>query len=150
LKEDARCKFGTDENFVIVEAQVLDNEHMICKSPNEQITLPDGADEAISVPFSIAFQQDMYYPYTEGTTKFRLYQHPTLTDITPSEADVSKLTAVYITAEEDSGFWQPIPQKGYEGLDNDQYGLKCKFGRFGSTSATYLNKTTILCLTPNI
>lgn len=43
-----------------------------------------------------------------------------------------------------------IPQKGYEGLDNDQYGLKCKFGRFGVTPATYLNKTTILCLTPTI
>jgi hypothetical protein len=47
----------------------------------------------------------MYYPYTEGTQKFRLYRHPTLTDINPVEADVGKLTAVYITADEDSGFW---------------------------------------------
>ena len=106
LKDDGRCKFGTDENFVIVEAQVLDNEHMICKSPSEQITLPEGADETITVPFSIAFQQDMYYPYTEGTQKYRLYKHPTLTDISPQDADVGKLTAVYITADEDSGFWQ--------------------------------------------
>jgi hypothetical protein len=66
LKENARCKFGTDDNYVIVEAQVLDNEHLICKSPSEQITLPDGADEVISLPFSIAFQEDLYYPYTEG------------------------------------------------------------------------------------
>ena len=47
-------------------------------------------------------------------------------------------------------FYLAIPQKGYADLDNDQYGLKCKFGRFGVTTATYLNKTTILCLTPNI
>lgn len=32
----------------------------------------------------------------------------------------------------------------------DQYGIKCKFGRFGQSPATYINKTTILCLTPNI
>lgn len=32
----------------------------------------------------------------------------------------------------------------------EQYGLKCKFGRFGTTSATYINRTTILCLTPSI
>ena len=28
--------------------------------------------------------------------------------------------------------------------------MKCKFGRFGTSPATYINSTTILCLTPNI
>lgn len=28
--------------------------------------------------------------------------------------------------------------------------MKCKFGRFGSAAATYINRTTILCLSPNI
>lgn len=37
-----------------------------------------------------------------------------------------------------------------QGEINDQYGIKCKFGRFGTTSATFINMTTILCLTPNI
>lgn len=55
MKEFARCKFGTDDNYVIVEGQVLDNEHMICKSPDEEIILPDEADQVISLPFSIAF-----------------------------------------------------------------------------------------------
>ena len=36
------------------------------------------------------------------------------------------------------------------GLDDEQYGIKCKFGRFGQSSGTYINETTILCLTPNI
>lgn len=44
LRDQARCKFGTDANYAIVEAQVLDNEHLICKSPSEEISLPDGVD----------------------------------------------------------------------------------------------------------
>jgi hypothetical protein len=37
-----------------------------------------------------------------------------------------------------------------ESIDSDQYGLRCKFGRFGTAAATYVNRTTILCLTPSI
>lgn len=66
LQESARCKFGTEDNYQIVEAQVLDDEHLICKSPSQDLALPDGASEEINVPFSIAFQEDLYYPYTEG------------------------------------------------------------------------------------
>lgn len=148
MKEFARCKFGTDENFAVVEAQVLDNENLICKSPSEELSLPDDADQTISVPFSIAFQEDIYYPYTEGPQKFHLYKHPVLTDVTPAEAQVGKLTEIYVTADESDGFWQPIPQN--DGVQNDQYGLKCKFGRFGISPATYINRTTLLCLSPNI
>ena len=43
-----------------------------------------------------------------------------------------------------------IPAAGHNSIENEQFGLKCKFGRFGPSSATYINKTTILCLTPNI
>jgi hypothetical protein len=42
LKEQARCKFGTEDNYEIVEAEVLDDEHLICKSPATSISLPDG------------------------------------------------------------------------------------------------------------
>lgn len=127
---------------------MLDNENLICKSPSEEMSLPDDADQAISVPFSVAFQEDIYYPYTEGPQKFRLYKHPVLTDIWPAEAEVGKLTEIYVTADEADGFWQPIPTSS--GVEDDQYGLKCKFGRFGPASATYINRTTILCLSPNI
>ena len=47
-----------------------------------------------------------------------------------------------------SNFHLAIPSPS--GELNEQYGLKCKFGRFGTTQATYINKTTLLCLTPNI
>ena len=105
MKAFARCKFGTDDNYVVVEAQVLDNEHLICKSPPEGISLPDDADEAISMPFSVAFQEDIYYPYTEGPQKFRLYRHPALVDVYPTETQVGKLTEVYVYADESDGFW---------------------------------------------
>jgi hypothetical protein len=35
-------------------------------------------------------------------------------------------------------------------VQSEEYGIKCKFGRFGNSAGTYINKTTILCLTPNI
>jgi hypothetical protein len=148
LRDNARCKFGTDENYLIVEAQVLDNEHLICKSPSESIALPENADEQISVPFSIAFQEDLYFPYTNGPQKFRLYRQPVLVAVDPDEIHVGHLTEVYVYASESAPFWQPTPPPTGESLD--QYGLKCRFGRFGSSPAQFINETTILCLTPNI
>jgi hypothetical protein len=60
----------------------------------------------------VAFQEDLYYPYTEGSTKFRLYRQPYLVDIDPVESQVGRLTEVYITADETDSFWQPIPLGG--------------------------------------
>lgn len=54
----------------------------------------------------MAFQEDLYYPYTEGPTKFRLYRQPYLVDIDPVESQVGRLTEVYITADETDSFWQ--------------------------------------------
>jgi len=67
MQDFARCKFGTEDNYIIVEGQVLDDEHLICKSPSEAISLPDGSSEEVTLPFSIAFQDDIYFPYTQGT-----------------------------------------------------------------------------------
>jgi len=90
----------------------LDDEHLICKSPSEQISLPEGSSDEVTVPFSIAFQDDIYFPFTEGTEKFRVYTQPLTTDVFPEQTDVTRLTEVYITADEDQGFNQPIPSAG--------------------------------------
>ena len=58
------------------------------------------------MPFSIAFQDDIYFPYTEGPQKFRLYEHPLTIDIMPDQVDVGRLTEVYIIADETQGFTQ--------------------------------------------
>lgn len=112
------------------------------------MVLPERADDVISVPFSIAFQEDMYYPYTNGPQKFRMYKQPVLVAVEPDEIHVGHLTEVYVYASEGAPFWQPSPAP--TGESYDQYGLKCKFGRFGTAPAQFLNETTILCLTPNI
>lgn len=45
LRENGRCKFGTEDHYIIVEANVLDNEHLICKSPADAFGLPEGASD---------------------------------------------------------------------------------------------------------
>ena len=91
-----------------MEAQVLDDEHLICKSPSDSLSLPDQASPEISLPFGIAFQDDLYYPYTEGTNKFRLYNHPVTVEADPNQAAVTRLTEVYLyaDAENNGGFRQ--------------------------------------------
>lgn len=106
LQHEARCKFGTDENYQIVQAQVLDDENLICKSPSDSLMLPDSANSEISLPFSIAFQDDIYFPYTYGTQKFRLYKQPETLSADPNEGSVSSLTEVYVNADTSSGFSQ--------------------------------------------
>ena len=105
LRENARCRFGTDGHYVIVEATVLDNEHLVCRSPSDQFSLPQGSDQQISIPFSIAFQEDLYFPYTESGEKFRLYIQPNLIEVFPKEIHVDKVTQIFITAHEDGSFW---------------------------------------------
>ena len=137
LKDQARCKFGTDDNYVLVEAQVLDNEHLICKSPPEQISLPDEADEVISVPFSVAFQDEIYYPYTEGPQKFRLYKHPNLIDIYPSASNIGHLTEVYVFSDSVDGFWQrKYPFHIHHNLQ--QFQLKVDFRMISTASSASL------------
>jgi hypothetical protein len=109
LRENGRCKFGTEDHYLIVEANVLDNEHLICKSPPDAFQLPEGASEQISVPFAIAFQEDLYYPFTQGGEKYRMYRQPRLLSATPSEVHVGKLSEVYVTASEDQPFFHPAP-----------------------------------------
>lgn len=58
------------------------------------------------------------------------------------------MSQIYVLAKEDTPFWQPTPPPN--GEEFEQYHMKCKFGRFGTTPATYVNKTAIICLTPNI
>jgi len=82
---------------------------LICKSPSDAFSLPDGASEQISVPFSIAFQEDLYYPFTQGGEKYRMYRQPRLDEATPKEVHVGRLSEVWVTAKEDAPFWQPTP-----------------------------------------
>jgi hypothetical protein len=72
IAENARCKFGTDGNYAVVEAEVLDYKRLVCRSPAE-FMLPETADEQISVPFGIAFGEEDTKPWTKGTWRYKFY-----------------------------------------------------------------------------
>ena len=57
-KDQARCRFGIDSNYVIVEAEVLDYGKMVCRSP-QNFPMPQTSDMPIlSVPSGNDFRDD--------------------------------------------------------------------------------------------
>jgi hypothetical protein len=72
------------------------------------------------------------------------------------------MAEVYVTAADDSEFFDPMPLTPLQ-MTDDSGGpeessargaalspIKCRFGRFGESSAVYLNSTCIKCTTPPI
>lgn len=82
---------------------------------------------------------DSYDPWTEGATKFRLYNQPQVASIMANEVDVGRIVEVNVFADEESQFFKSLPASnmGFNGGDDDKPvmsgygGIKCKFGRFG-------------------
>ena len=137
---------------------------MICRSPSEFV-LPSGADSTISIPIGIGFYdeeekanaEDDFAPFTEGTQRFRFYGVPYFLRADPDEVDVGKMAEVYVFTDDNTELFErnlilliifiAIPTgKGTQG----QYGIMCKFGRFGVGMGMYVNKTAIKCLTPSV
>ena len=103
--ERGRCRFGTEANFAIVEAQVLDYSKMICRSP-EEFLLPENADQHFSVPLSIAFGEEEFKPYTMSTHRYRYYPEPRLELALPEEVRIGKFQEIYVYAYEDAPFFE--------------------------------------------
>ena len=103
--EKGRCRFGTDTNFAIVEAEVLDYSKMICRSP-EEFMLPEGADQQFSVPLGIAFGEEEFKPYTLGTHRYRFYPEPYLEEAVPAEIRIGKFAEIFVYAYEENPFFE--------------------------------------------
>jgi hypothetical protein len=59
MSGNARCRFGTEGHYTIVDGTVLDNEHMFCYLPVGTLPIPTASrPEGVEVPFSIAFQDE--------------------------------------------------------------------------------------------
>jgi hypothetical protein len=99
------------------------------------------------VPVGVGFIEDEFEPWTESPHRFRFYAPPILISADPDEVEVGKMAEVYVFADDNSEFWEPIPT-GKSTLG--QYGIECKFGRFGHGMGMYINKTTIKCMTPSV
>lgn len=120
---------------------------MLCQLPVGFIPFPESArSEGIVIPFSIAFQEDVYNPYTEGSWNFRLYRNPELISCYPPVVSAGKINKVFVRANPLKGFFEPPPPPG-DDYNNENW-IRCRFGYLGSNPAVYVNKTTMLCITP--
>lgn len=57
LQPYAKCRFGVDSNYAIVDAEILSYDKLMCKSPPE-FKLPPNADTTLSVPVGVAFMEE--------------------------------------------------------------------------------------------
>ena len=57
-QDKARCRFGIESNYAIVDAEVLDYGKLVCRSP-QNFPMPTTSDMPIlSVPIGIAFGEE--------------------------------------------------------------------------------------------
>lgn len=143
--DSGRCRFGVETNYAIVQAQVLDYNKLVCRSP-EEFQLPEGADQMFSVPFSIAFGEEEFKPWTLSTHRYRFYKQPYIEEAKPEEVRIGKFSEIYVYASEDSPFFEPLPS----GKSGDVTGIMCGFEDFGESMGMYINETTVMCVTPHI
>jgi hypothetical protein len=110
---NARCRFGFEGKYTIVDGTVLDNEHMFCHLAVGTIPFPSGTKpEGVEVPFSIAFQDEQFYPYTAGDWSFRLYQQPHLISAEPAVVTAGKTTKIFVKADKSRYFFEPPAPPG--------------------------------------
>eukprot|EP00824_Muranothrix_gubernata_P008912 TRINITY_DN2148_c0_g1_i1.p1 TRINITY_DN2148_c0_g1~~TRINITY_DN2148_c0_g1_i1.p1 ORF type:complete len:1639 (+),score=352.12 TRINITY_DN2148_c0_g1_i1:139-5055(+) len=140
----ARCRFGSKGDYAIVDAKVIDETKMICKTPHK-FDVPKIAEMPLSVPFSIALLDDKYEPWTESGHKFRFYEQPTVGDIDPHEGMVGEMIEVNVYAKVGNQFMIPLAPTTPQ---DHEAGIICKFGRFGEAPGTFVNETFIKCITP--
>lgn len=141
-----RCRFGVPGDYAIVDGRVLSSDKIVCNSP-DHYALPKQASLPFSVPFSIAFNKDEYDPWTQSAHRFRFYEQPNIAGCTPTTSEIGALKDVYVHAVRGSEFVQPIP---IEETQYSDYGIFCKFGKYGSTPGALINSTLIKCVTPTI
>lgn len=136
---DARCRFGVPGDYAIVYGKVLSHDKMVCKSPADY-KIPKQASLPFSVPFSIAFNKDEYDPWTQSAHRFRFYEQPHIAGCTPTESEIGKIQEVYVFSTQNTEFIQPIP---IEGSQYSDYGIFCKFGKYGATPGAIINSTLV-------
>eukprot|EP00831_Metopus_contortus_P041522 TRINITY_DN3258_c0_g1_i3.p1 TRINITY_DN3258_c0_g1~~TRINITY_DN3258_c0_g1_i3.p1 ORF type:complete len:283 (-),score=26.69 TRINITY_DN3258_c0_g1_i3:303-1151(-) len=162
-----RCRFGIRGYYAEVEGIVLSSKRMICITP-KAVDVPHVAGLPFSVPFSVSFLDEKINPWTgsrfllssdeakptKGEKSFdpwtkschilRYYPNPIVDHIDPKSCKLN-IIDVYVYANPKTPFIEPIAP-----IDASDYetGIRCSFGRFGTTPGVYLNETTIRCVTP--
>ena len=61
------------------------------------------------MPIGVGFLEEDFDPWTESVHRFRFYAPPMLIRAEPDEVEVGKMAEVYVIADDNSEFWEPIP-----------------------------------------
>ena len=162
--ENIRCRFGVPGYFAYTEGTYIDYNKITCPSP-KGFEIPKGGSLPFTVPFSIAFNDEEFNPWTQTSHVFTFYKTPDVVVITPNEVNTTSIVPLYLKAdiEEQQFFSMPlasIKEEEYQVLNKDgepirqvkktvkEQPMKCRFGKHGVTEAEYMNRTDINCLTP--
>jgi len=142
------CRFGIKSDFIVVDAEVVDPEHMICISPTD-FKIPSTTELPLDVPLEIGFAQEgENIPWTNSDNKFRFYQNPAVTALSPAGCSVEDEVEVLITAKGKNNFFQAITGMTTAGEADLAHAMVCQFGDYGVTPATYVDPDTIKCMSP--
>lgn len=109
IADKAKCRFGVDGSYQIVDAAVMDYTKLVCRSPAGSDFTDIGSSSMVSVPFSIAFGEQENKPWTQDLHRFRFYTQPYLGYAVPDEINVRKKTEIFVVAEDGYSFIQPVP-----------------------------------------
>ena len=162
--ENIRCRFGVPGYYAYTEGTFIDYNKITCPSP-KGFEIPNGGGLPFTVPFSIAFNDDEFNPWTQTSHVFTFYKTPDVAVLTPKEFNTTSIVPVYFKAdsEEQQFFSMPlasIKEDEYQVLNKDGEHIRqvkktvkdqpitCRFGKYGVTEADFLNETDITCLTP--
>ena len=162
--ENIRCRFGVPGYFSYTEGTYIDYNKITCPSP-KKFEIPNGGSLPFTVPFSIAFNDEEFSPWTQSSHVFTFYQTPDIVHVTPNEVNTTSISPVYFKSdvEEKQFFSMPlasIKEEEYQILNKDGEPMRqvkksvinqpitCRFGKHGVTEGEYINQTDMTCLTP--
>ena len=148
FNNEPRCRFGIESNNIVVEAKLIDENHLICTVPSG-FKIPTGSQLPLDIPLEIGFSDGKFHPWTRTDNKFRLYENPKILSMAPVFGYVDLRYEVNIVADPKKGFYPALTGwKSNNELDV-MHSIVCRFGSFGDVPAVYINRTNIRCLTPD-
>lgn len=146
LAEQARCRFGVEANYAVVEATVIDYTKLSCRSPAFAL---QGSSDTLSVPISISFSdEEDLKPWTEDLHRFRFYKHPVIVSASPDEVKIGRMTEIYLSTDGESHFYPPYMPPNKNGFEQSNF--VCSFEDMGTSLGMYVNDTTALCVSPRV
>ena len=162
--ENIRCRFGVPGYFAYTEGTYISYNKITCPSPKD-FAIPTGGSLPFSVPFSVAFNDDEFNPWTSTSHIFTFYSTPDVSIVEPKEVNTTSITPVHLKSDilENQFFSMPLAsvvEDEYQVLNKEGDHIRdvkksineqkfvCRFGKYGETEAEFINRTDIICLTP--